>query len=102
MDRNERNERSSRESGESTNQRTSRRQDGEARVVLLTPSAYWPFENERGWYGARMFELYEDTACVEYADYPGKKHEPPSFLDNGIEVKEARFVKVLNSMTQKC
>ena len=47
-------------------------------------SAYWPNENERGWYDARMFELYEDTACVEYADYPGKNTK---FLVLGCRVK---------------
>ena len=81
VDGNERNERSSSERAErSSNRNVMSRRSRRSRPESCPPmpiSAYWPNENERGWYDARMFELYEDTACVEYADYPGKKHEIP-------------------------
>jgi len=40
-------------------------------------SAYWASVDGKGWYRAKMYELYEDAACVEYVDYPGQKHEIP-------------------------
>ena len=105
VDGNERNERSFSERV----QRSSTKRNGTARrsrpdsCPPMPVSAYWPNENERGWYDARMFELYEDTACVEYADYPGKKHEIPrswirvtrnsKAIPRGIEIDDTEMMK---------